>query len=335
MKLPRPEANVPANLKVGLVGLGVMGRNHARVLNNLPGIDLVAVHDAAGDPTKAVKAEILLESVPEFIPKNLDYCVVAVPTVYHEDVALEIVDMGAHVLIEKPVAHSVSSAIKIQAALANAHLVGAVGQVERYNPALAKARELIAQGLLGNIYEVFTRRQGWHPTRIADVGVVKDLATHDIDLTAWITQRRYEKVAAFTGHHSGKKHEDIVSITAMMEGGVVTNHIIDWLSPNKIRETRILGEKGCLIADTLNVKLAFYPNDLYDADTFRGVIDGDITYYKLDKKEPLILEHEAFRDFILGESNNVATVESGIEVLKVCEAVLKSAKTGNSVNLVG
>ena len=323
-----------ADLKVGLIGLGVMGRNHARVLNNLPGVQLVAAHDPGGDPTKAVKAEILLESVAKFIPKNIDYCVIAVPTIYHEDVALEIIDMGAHVLVEKPVAHSVSSAINIQSALANAHLVGAVGQIERYNPALAKARQLIEQGLLGNIYEVFTRRQGWHPTRIADVGVVKDLATHDIDLTAWITQRRYEKVAAFTGHHSGKEHEDIVSITAMMQGGVVTNHIIDWLSPNKIRETRILGEKGCLIADTLNVKLAFYPNDLYDSDTFRGVVDGDITYYKLDKKEPLILEHEEFRDFVLGESSNVATVESGIEVLKVCEAILKSSKTGNSVSLV-
>lgn len=325
---------MPSNLKVGLIGLGVMGRNHARVLNNLPGIDLVAAHDPGGDPTKAVKADILLESISQFVPKNLDYCVIAVPTVYHEEVALEVIDMGANLLVEKPVAHTVQSATNINDNLNNAHLVGAVGQIERYNPALMKARQLIEEGLLGNIYEVFTRRQGWHPTRIADVGVVKDLATHDIDLSAWITQRKYEKVFAFTGHHSGKEHEDIVSITAMLSGGVVTNHIIDWLSPNKIRETRILGEKGCLIADTLNVKLAFYPNALYHEDDFCGVVDGDITYYKLDKKEPLISEHEAFREYVLGRSQDVATVKSGIEVLKVAEAILKSAKTGDSVDLV-
>jgi len=325
---------VPANLQVGLIGLGVMGRNHYRVLNNLPGITLAGVYDPLGDSLGIVKPGLMVNSVSDLIPKNLDYCVIAVPTIYHEEVTLEVIDMGANVLVEKPVAHTAESAVRIQDALKNAHLVGAVGQIERYNPALLKARQLIKDGLLGNIYEVFTRRQGWHPTRIADVGVVKDLATHDIDLTSWITDKKYEKVFALTGYHSGKEHEDIVSITAMLEGGVVTNHIIDWLSPNKIRETRILGEKGCLIADTLNVKLAFYPNSLYDSDTFKGVVDGDITYYKLDKKEPLVSEHEEFRNYVVGESDNVATIESGVEVLRVCEAVLKSAKTGNSISLL-
>lgn len=325
---------MPANLQVALVGLGTMGRNHARVLNSLPGIDLVGVYDPLGDSTGTIKPNLMVESISKLIPKNIDYCVIAVPTVKHEEVALELIDMNANILIEKPVSHSSSSAINIQAALANAHLVGAVGQIERYNPALAKARELIQAGVIGKIYEVFTRRQGWHPTRIADVGVVKDLATHDIDLTSWITGKSYENVFALTSYRSGKSHEDIVSITAMLEGGVIANHIIDWLSPNKIRETRILGEKGCLIADTLNIKLALYPNALYNPNKFYGVVDGDITYYKLDKKEPLVGEHEAFRDYILGNSNNVATIESGIEVLKVCEAVLKSASTGNSVRLV-
>lgn len=325
---------MPANLQVGLVGLGAMGRNHARILGNLPGIDLVGVYDPLGDTTGMIKPDLMVNSISQLIPKNLDYCVIAVPTVKHEEVALELIDMASNVLIEKPVSHSSKSAAKIQDALINSHLVGAVGQIERYNPALVKARELIQAGLIGKIYEVFTRRQGWHPTRIADVGVVKDLATHDIDLTSWITSRKYENVFALAGYHSGKKHEDIVSITAMLEGGVVTNHIIDWLSPNKIRETRILGEKGCLIADTLNVKLAFYPNALYSSGGFKGVVDGDITYYKLDKKEPLVSEHEAFRDYVLGVSSNVATIESGITVLQVCEAVLESAKTKSSVSLV-
>lgn len=323
-----------ANLKVALAGLGVMGRNHARVLNNLPGVDLVGVYDPAGDPTQAVKTDVLLDSISKFIPKNIDYCVVAVPTVYHEEVALEIIDMGAHVFVEKPLAHSVESATRISDALSNAHLVGAVGQIERCNPALIKAKSLIEQGHLGKIYEVFTRRQGWYPARIADVGVVKDLGPHDIDLTSWLTQKKYAKVSAFTSSHVANKHEDIVSISAMLEDQVIANHIIDWLSPNKIRETRILGEKGCLIADTLNGKLAFYPNSMYSEDKFTGVVDGDVTYYKLDKTEPLRKEHENFRDYILGVSDNVTSIESGIETLKVVEAVLKSAKTEKSVSLL-
>lgn len=323
-----------ANLKVGLVGLGVMGRNHARVLSNLPGVDLVAVYDPQGDPSRAVKPELMINLMTEIKDKNVDYCVIAVPTIFHEDVALEIIDMGAHVFIEKPLAHSVESAIRISDALKSAKLVGAVGQIERCNPSLLEARRRIEQGQLGKIYEVFTRRQGWYPTRIADVGVVKDLGTHDIDLTSWLTKRRYTKVSAFTASHVANEHEDVVSISAMLEGKIVTNHIIDWLSPNKIRETRVLGEKGCLIADTLNSKLAFYPNALYDEDTFKGVVDGDISYYKLDKTEPLRKEHENFRDYVLGISQDVATIESGIETLTVVEAVLESAKTEKSVDLV-
>ena len=322
------------NLRVGLIGVGMMGRNHLRVLSNLPGVDLVAVHDPAGYPHDIVRPELVLSSISKFKQRDVDYCVIAVPTIFHEEVALEVIAMGMHVFIEKPLAHSLESARRISDALRDARLVGAIGQIERYNPSLIEARRRIEDGQLGRIYEVFTRRQGWYPARIADVGVVKDLGTHDIDLTAWITQKKYEKVAAFTSSHVMNEHEDIVSISAMLEDKIVVNHIIDWLSPNKIRETRILGEKGCLIADTLNAKLAFYPNALYDADEFKGVVDGDISYYKLDKKEALRSEHENFRDYVLGISDNVATIDSGLETLKVVEAVLESARLEKSVNLI-
>jgi UDP-N-acetylglucosamine 3-dehydrogenase len=321
------------NLRAGLVGLGVMGSNHARILSNLPGVDFVAAYDSLVSTAPAVKKEIIQNSLSSFRDLNLDYCVIAVPTAMHEESAMELIRMGCHLLVEKPVTHDSTSALNLQRSLKEAGLRGAIGQIERYNPALAKARDLIGQNLLGKIYEVFTRRQGWFPTRIVDVGVVKDLGTHDIDLTSWVLNGKYEKVSAFAGYQSNQTHEDIVSITALMNGGIVVNHMIDWLSPNKIRETRILGEKGCLIADTLNCTLSFHPNALYDPIAFRGVIDGNVINYKLDKQEPLLLEHKAFRDFINGETENIASIESGIEVLKVCEAVLASIKSGNSVSL--
>jgi UDP-N-acetylglucosamine 3-dehydrogenase len=325
---------VGANLKAALIGLGVMGKNHARVLSSLPGVDLVGVYDPAGDPTNAVKKEILLSQISDLIKKDIDYCVVAVPTVLHEEVALELIDMGANVLVEKPLAHSVDSAQRISYALTNAHLVGAVGQIERYNPALVEAKKRIESGQLGKIYQIYTRRQGWHPTRIADVGVVKDLGTHDIDLTSWIAQRKYETVTAHTAYHSGKEHEDIVSIIGQLSGGIVATHMIDWLSPFKVRETTILGEKGALVADTLNAQLTYYPNSLYDVDNFRGVMEGDVTRYSLNRKEPLLAEHEAFRDYVLGLSENVTSIESGIETLKVAEAILVSAKVKTSIELL-
>lgn len=323
-----------ANLKVGLVGLGMMGRNHARVLSNLPGVDLVGVYDLMGDPNKTVREDLIVDAISKFIPKNIDYAVIAVPTIKHEEVALEIIDMGANVLIEKPLAHTIDSAQRILYALNNGNLVGAVGQIERYNPALLEAKRRIENGELGKLYQIYTRRQGWHPVRIADVGVVKDLGTHDIDLTSWIMQRKYHTVTAHTAYYSGKEHEDVVSIIGQLDDDIVATHMIDWLSPFKVRETTILGEKGALVADTLNAQLTYYPNSLYDPDAFRGVMEGDVIRYSIKKKEPLLAEHEAFRDYVLGESSNVTSIESGIETLKVAEAVLVSAKVKKSVELL-
>ena len=322
------------NLKVGLVGLGMMGRNHARVLSNLPGVDFVGAYDEAGDPHNAVSKDMLCLSIDELLYHSLDYCVVAVPTIYHEKVALRAIEMLSNVLIEKPIAHSIESALRIKESLENNKLVGAVGQIERCNPALIEAKKMIKNGDIGKVYQIFTRRQGYFPSRIADVGVVKDLGTHDIDLTAWLVDASYEKVTAHTAHYSGKEHEDLVTIIGQLSNGTVATHVIDWLSSYKIRKTTVVGEKGCLVADTINATLTFYENGSYDENGFNGTSQGEVISCSVDRREPLIVEHENFRDYILNISQNVATVASGIETLRVAEAVLQSAKDGRSVSLI-
>ena len=122
-------------------------------------------------------------------------------------------------------------------------MVGAVGHIERYNPALQSLRERMANGDLGDIYQIATRRQGPFPARIADVGVVKDLATHDIDLTAWLAQSEYVSVAAQVALRSGRPHEDMVAATGKLANGTITNHLVNWLSPMKERVTVVTGEK--------------------------------------------------------------------------------------------
>jgi len=187
-----------ANLRAGLIGLGMMGRHHARVLGGLQGVDLVAVADPGGDQHGVAGGLPVLDSVEELIATGIDYCMVAVPTIYHEPVALALAEAGVHAMIEKPLAQNTPSARKIADAFAARGLVGAVGHIERYNPALQSARARLAAGELGSVYQVTTRRQGPFPARIADVGVVKDLATHDIDLTAWVTQQSFVSVGART-----------------------------------------------------------------------------------------------------------------------------------------
>ncbi|MDO5710227.1 MAG: Gfo/Idh/MocA family oxidoreductase [Micrococcales bacterium] len=328
-----------ATLRAGLIGLGMMGRHHGRVLAGLEGVDLVAVADVMGeDPHGVAKGRPLCSTIEELIDQRLDYCMVAVPTVYHEDVALALAAAGVHTMIEKPLAQNTPAAEKIAAAFEDAGLVGAVGHIERYNPALQQARSRLEAGELGDVYQIITRRQGPFPARIADVGVVKDLATHDIDLTSWVRQQPFTSVAARTAYRSGREFEDLVSITGQLADGTVTSHLVNWLSPFKERVTVITGEKGAFIADTLTADLTFHANGSIettwgDIARFRGVSEGDVIRYAIPKREPLLVEHESFRDAVLGKDADIVTLSQGLATVRVAEAVIESARTGRTQDL--
>ena len=212
---------------------------------------------------------------------------------------------ACHTLIEKPLATNSAESLRLVDAFEGAGLVNAVGHIERCNPALRALRVRLEQGDLGEIYQVATRRQGPFPNRIADVGVVKDLATHDIDLTAWVIQSPYARVSAHTAHKSGREHEDLISITAQMQDGTVVSHLVNWLSPLKERMTIVTGERGAFVADTLHGDLTFHENGLVATEwdqvsTFRGVTEGNSTRFAIAKPEPLRVQHENFRDAVLG-----------------------------------
>ena len=274
--------------------------------------------------------------IEALIAHGLDYCMVAVPTAYHEQVGLALAEAGVHAMIEKPLAQDTRSATAVALAFSARGLVGAVGHIERYNPALQQARSRIEAGELGHIYQVVTRRQGPFPARIADVGVVKDLGTHDIDLTAWVTQQEYASVAARTTHRSGREHEDMVAVVGQLAGGTITSHLVNWLSPFKERVTVVTGSKGSFVADTLSADLTFHANgeieQAWDAiSKFRGVSEGDVVRYAIPKPEPLRVEHEQFRDAVLGKDADIVTMEQGLRTVLVAGACLESARTGSTI----
>lgn len=318
-------------LRVGLIGLGMMGRHHARVIREVEGLTLTAVADATGDPYGVADGMPLLTSVQELIDAGIDMAVCAVPTGLHEEVGLALADAGVHTLVEKPIAHSVEAGSRLVEAFAANGLVGAVGHIERYNPSLQSLRERMAEGELGEIYQIATRRQGPFPARIADVGVVKDLATHDIDLTAWLAKSEYTSVSAQLSTRSGRVYEDMVAATGRLANGTITNHLVNWLSPIKERVTVVTGEKGAFIADTLTADLTFHANGVVSTSewesmaNFRGVSEGDMTRFAIQKREPLRVEHERFRDAVLGTSDDVVTMQEGLDTLRTAEELLRTA----------
>jgi len=202
-----------------------------------------------------------------------------------------------------------------------------VGHIERYNPALQAARQRIEAGMIGEVFQIATRRQGPFPGRIADVGVIKDLASHDIDLTAWVAQQEYVSVNARTAFRSGRPHEDMVVAVGTLSGGTITSHVVNWLTPSKERVTVITGENGVLVADTLTADLTYYENGRiqvdWDPGEFRGVSEGDVTRFALDRKEPMLTEHEAFRDSVLaGEARGIVTFAEGTRVVEIAEQLV-------------
>src|SRR5512133_3228870 len=298
-----PSSDLITPLRGAVLGLGMIGRPPARLLR-------------AGAP---------------------DFAIVAVPTEEHVAVVRALAAQGVHMLVEKPLAASAADARELIDACQSAGIRAAVGHVERFNPALLELRRRAQDGQLGQIFLVATERIGPFPDRVRDVGVIKDLATHDLDLVRWLGGAPVERVSAETQHRMERDHEDLVLATGRLENAISFNCIVDWLSPTKVRQTRVLGERGMLVADTLTADLTFYENGdvaspWENTQSLRGVSEGNATRYALARREPLLVELEAFCDLLAGDADAlVVTLAEGLETVLVAEAALASARDGATV----
>lgn len=327
-------------LRAGLVGMGMMGKHHARVLSTLNGIEFVGIVD----PIEALNSKESNDRTPFFssisrLAENaLDYCVIAAPTGLHKEIALEILENGINCLIEKPVAVNFDEAIVISEYSNRNGLIVGVGHIERYNSAVRELKKRLNAFEIGEIYEITFIRRGPFPFRMADVGVIKDLATHDIDLAAWLTGSDFREVWAQVANKSGRQHEDLVSISGLLANNVIVNISVNWVSPIKQREIMVLGEKGAFVVDLLSAELVLHTNGNFKVTQdaylhFNGVTQGDVINFGFEKPEPLLLEHENFRDAILGLESEIVTLQEGIQVLRVADAVLKSSLERVKVDL--
>lgn len=320
-----------------MVGLGVMGRHHARVLAGLPEVEFVSIVDPvhAGQIVQGVEVHSEIDAL---LDAGVDYSIISTPTADHLTVGAQLAARGVHALIEKPLAPTSAEAAQLLSHFESAGLTAAVGHIERFNAALREARSRIAAGQIGRVLQVTTSRQGPFPGRISDVGVVKDLATHDIDITAWITGQRYASVAANVAYRSGRPHEDMLTATAVLGDGTIVAHTVNWLSPRKERRVTVVGEKGALVADTLGADLTFYENGTVpttwdEVASFRGVSEGDVVRYAFPKPEPLQVEHRAFLEALSGNPSDIVTLADGHDVVRVAECLLESASSGRSVSM--
>lgn len=330
-------------LKVAVIGVGAMGRHHARVYADLPGIELVGVADADATSATAVAKRFGGQSYTDYLQMldelQPDAVSVAVPTVDHLEVALNVIQRGIHLLIEKPIAYTVEQGRQIIAAADKADVRLMVGHVERFNPAVIALKQRLAGGELGRVFQVDVRRLGPFPARVKDIGVVIDLAVHDLDVIRYISNAEIVRVFAETQRRIHSTREDLVSGLVRLDDGTVGSLAINWLTPTKIRKLYVTGELGMFQVDYLTQDLCFFENSTatgYDWQTMRvlrGVAEGRMIRHVVAKKEPLVAELEAFRDAVNGERRVEVTGIDGLRALAIAQAVVTSGEEQRPVLL--
>jgi len=329
-------------LRVAVIGIGAMGRNHARVYGDIPGVQLVGVADTdtemAADIARRYGGQVYANYRQMLDEQRPDAVTVAVPTIDHLEVALEVIERGIHLLIEKPIAFSVEEGQQLIDAADEAGVKLMVGHIERFNPAVLALKHRLEDGQLGRVFQLDARRQGPFPARVKDVGVVIDLAVHDLDVMRYVTGREVKRVFAETERRIHSSREDLLSGLVRFEQGIVGTLMINWLTPIKIRELFVTGERGMFQVDYLQQDLYFYENA--DAPTvewpfrnLRGVSEGKMIRYVVAKREPLLIEQEAFLAAIRGESAIPVTGQDGLQALELAQAVVASGLDHRVVEL--
>ncbi len=332
-------------LKVAVVGAGSMGINHLRVLKDFPE-DQVAVV-AVAEPVEAARARAMARfQIPGYADyqemlaeTHPDVVAVVVPTHMHYEIAAYALDAGIHVLVEKPITSTLEEA---QALVDLARVRGvrlAVGHVERFNPAVIELKKQLSAGHLGRIFYLHARRLGPFPPRIRDVGVILDLATHDMDVMRYLCGAEVEHLFAETQQRVHQTNEDLVLGLIRFGNGVVGMLDVNWLTPTKVRELTVTGERGMYLVNYLSQDLYFYEND-YTATEFEslrsisGVSEGTMTRLKLQKAEPLRLEWQNVLAAVRDGEELTVTGDDGLAVLRLAHALLQAARSREVVPCV-
>ena len=314
-----------------------MGINHLRVYSEMGDVEVVGASDLSRERLQLVENRFSVNtytSYEDLFEKEKPEAVsITVPTSEHEKVAAYALEKGAHVLVEKPIAATIEEGKRLIALANKLDRQLMVGHIIRFNPAMQSLKTRLENGDLGKIFQIFCRRAGPFPARIRDVGVVVDLAPHDVDIMRFLTGMNPMRVYAETEQQIHTDHEDLLFGLLRFPDGITGALEINWLTPTKMRETLVLGEKGLFRVDDLMQDLYFYENTQAVGElwspfrTIRGVSEGSMTRFPIKRQEPLKAELMAFIDAICEGHQMPVTGQDGLEALRLSLALVESGKT--------
>jgi UDP-N-acetylglucosamine 3-dehydrogenase len=300
-------------VRVGVVGLGVMGQNHVRMYSQL-GCELVGVADADIEKAQTIGEHY---GVPYYadhreLISRVEAVSIVVPTSLHHRIAMDFLSKGVHCLVEKPIATKVEDAEEMQRVAQATHAKLAVGHIERFNPAVTRLKEIINEGILGEVMIISTRRVGPFARRIRDVGIIVDSASHDIDVARYLVGKEPITTFARSGRLMHATQEDH-AVIVLDFGSSMASIEVNWFTPHKVRSLVATGSMGIAYLDYMEQKLAIHHW-------------GKEWNVPILKMEPLKLELKHF--LRCAESNEQPLVDGfeGIRVLGICLEAARQPK---------
>jgi UDP-N-acetylglucosamine 3-dehydrogenase len=332
------------SLRAGVVGLGMMGRNHVRVWDEaVPGVELAAVADpdagAVQRATAGRRARGYATVERMLAEESLDLVSIVAPTSLHLPVTLAALAAGANVLVEKPIAATRDEALAMMEAATAAGKMLTVGHIERFNPAIRELHRRLEASELGRIFQIKATRLGPFPARIRDVGVVVDLAPHDLDVMRYLVGSEPIRLYAETERRIHTDHEDLFTGLVKFANGVVGVLDINWLTPTKQRTLTVTGERGMFVADYLTQDLVRYENPDAGATWVRpsgaapitSVSEGEMTRYSVRRQEPLVVELTEFATAVRDGGAPPVDPHDAMVALLLARTMVASAETGTVI----
>ncbi|OYW58345.1 MAG: oxidoreductase [Rhizobiales bacterium 17-65-6] len=296
-------------LRVGVAGIGIMGSNHARVLASLPEAELVAVADPDTAQAQRVASFLGCEAVADhhaLLALGLDAVIVAAPTHLHHPVALDVIRAGTSVLVEKPVASTVAEGREIVEAARAKGVTLMIGHVERFNPAVQAVKKAIEGE---ELLSIAITRVGPFPPRMSNVGVVIDLAVHDIDLIRWFTGSDIAEVQPQTSSAVAER-EDIALLQFRTVSGVLAHINTNWLTPFKARTVHVATRKKYVMGDLLTRQVT----ECFD---YRPDGSYSMRHLPVAYAEPLRMELEQFLEAVRTGKAPPVTGDEGVASLEI------------------
>jgi len=329
---------VAAPMRVGVIGVGSMGQNHARVYSEIA--DLVGIADpdvkAGGAASNRFNVSYYTDSA-HLLKEDLDAVSVCVPTEHHTTVALAVIKAGVSLLVEKPLAANIADASRVVDAAERAGVTLSVGHIERHNPAIAAVKRHVQEGQYGDLVTATARRVSSFPGRVRNIGVVMDLGVHEIDILRYLVGAPVESVFALGGRKVHSAFEDHANILLRFQNGVHGFVEVNWLTPMKVRKLALTCLKNFVEVDYTEQSVTVSSSTLGPLDPFNLYqipLEHHTQQIHVRKEEPLRRELEDFLDAVKKKRPPLVTGGDALETLRVAIAATDSQRTGKLVQLL-